>query len=285
MLPSGQLGKALYKARMTDLISISVAGCAGRMGRQLVAAGHKAGHKVSGGAERAGSTALGQDLGSLAGIEALGVAATDVFETALIGANVWIDFTAPEATVMAVSKLKDLNVGAAIIGTTGFSPEQETELKSAARDLAIVKAGNFSLGVNLLEALVQQAAARLGPDWDIEISETHHRHKRDAPSGTALMLGEAAASGRGSTLRALKSDPYDGPDATRVSGQIGFAVTRSGGVIGDHEVTFGSEMETLSLRHTALDRAVFAHGAIKAAEWAVKQQPGYYDMSDVLGLS
>lgn len=285
MLPSGQLGKALYKARMTDLISISVAGCAGRMGRQLVAAGHNAGHRVSGGTELAGSAALGQDLGPLAGVEALGVTATEALEVALPGANVWIDFTVPGATLKAVSMLKAFNVGAAVIGTTGFSPEEEAELESAARDVAIVKAGNFSLGVNLLEALVQQAAARLGPDWDIEISETHHRHKVDAPSGTALMLGEAAAQGRGAAFNALKSAPYDGPEAKRVPGQIGFAVARSGGVIGDHEVTFGSEMEVVSLRHTALDRAVFAHGAIKAAEWAVKQKPGFYDMSDVLGLS
>lgn len=269
---------------MTDQISISVAGCAGRMGRQLVAAGHRAGHKIAGGTEMSGSDALGQDLGTLAGLGALDVSASAELVTALMNADVWVDFTAPSATLNAISQLKAAGVGAAVIGTTGFSDAQEAEILAVADDIAIVKAGNFSLGVNLLEALVAQAAARLGEDWDIEILETHHREKVDAPSGTALMLGAAAASGRGADLSALKSDPYDGPDAKRVPGQIGFSVRRTGGVIGDHEVSFGSDMEVVSLRHTALNRAVFAHGAIKAAEWAVAQPPGLYDMSDVLGL-
>lgn len=254
------------------------------MGRQLVAAAHGAGHKVTGGSEASGSEYLGQDLGRLAGFGDLGVTTTSDLSDAARGADLWIDFTVPAVTLQALKGLTGLGVRAAVVGTTGFSAEQESEIEAAARHLAIVKAGNFSLGVNLLEALVKQAASRLGEDWDIEIAETHHHHKVDAPSGTALMLGAAAADGRGKPLETLKSAPYDGPDAKRVPGQIGFSVKRSGGVIGDHEVSFGSEMEMISLRHVALDRALFANGAIRAAEWVVGQPAGLYDMSDVLAL-
>lgn len=269
---------------MSKQMNIAVAGCAGRMGRQLVSAAHAAGHIVSGGSEAPGAINLGQDIGRLAGMEPSGVLVTDNLELVASGAAAWMDFTVPAATLKALSVLPDLGVRAAVIGTTGFTVAEEQDIAAAASRLAIVKAGNFSLGVNLLEALVRQAASRLGEDWDIEISETHHRHKVDAPSGTALMLGEAAAQGRQRSLSDLRAEPYDGPDAKRDSGQIGFSARRTGGVIGDHEVTLGSEMEVISLRHTALDRAVFAHGAIKAAEWAVEQSPGLYDMSDVLGL-
>ena len=171
-----------------------------------------------------------------------------------------------------------------MIGTTGFSDDEEEAIKKASAKIAIMKSGNYSLGVNLLAALTKMAAARLGADWDIEILETHHRRKVDAPSGTALLLGDAAADGRGSDLSDLRSAPYDGPDAERQSGQIGFAVRRSGGVIGEHEVTFASEMEILSLSHTALDRAVFARGALAAAAWVSTQPPGLYDMGDMLDL-
>ena len=269
---------------MTERLNISVAGAAGRMGRQLIKAAYAAGHQVVGGSEAPASPDIGADLGVLAGLERLGVAATDQITTATSGAGVWIDFTVPGATLSALSALKAAGVRAAVIGTTGFNETQESEIADAARDLAIVKAGNFSLGVNLLEALVKEAAARLGSDWDIEIAEAHHRYKVDAPSGTALMLGEAAAAGRGKPLKDIQSAPYDGPSAKREPGKIGFSVTRTGGVIGDHEVSFGSEMEIVSLRHTALDRAVFAHGAIKAAEWVAMQPSGLYDMSGVLGL-
>ncbi len=269
---------------MTTRLNIAVAGCAGRMGRQLVKAAHEAGHALSGGSEAPGSQYLGRDIGPLAGLDPLGAVAHAGLTEAGKDADVWIDFTAPSATLMALAMLPGLGVKAAIVGTTGFNAADEAQIKTASERLAIVKAGNFSLGVNLLEALVRQAAARLGEDWDIEVLETHHRRKVDAPSGTALMLGEAAADGRGAALSTLRAGPYDGPDAKRVSGQIGFAVRRSGGVIGDHEVTFGSDMEIISIRHTALDRALFAHGAIKAAEWAASQPPGLYDMSDVLGV-
>lgn len=281
---SGQRREALYKAGMTTRLNMAVAGCAGRMGRQLVKAAHEAGHTLSGGSEAPGSDLLGRDLGTLAGLEPLGAAAQAGMTEAGKGADVWIDFTVPAATLLALSALPSLGVKAAIIGTTGFSEAEEGQIKLAAERIAIVKAGNYSLGVNLLQALVRQAASRLQEDWDIEVLETHHNRKLDAPSGTALMLGEAAAEGRGNPLSRLRMGPYDGPDAKREPGKIGFSVRRSGGVIGDHEVTFGSDMEIVSLRHTALDRAVFAHGAIKAAEWVAAQSPGLYDMSDVLGI-
>ncbi|MEM9571185.1 MAG: 4-hydroxy-tetrahydrodipicolinate reductase [Pseudomonadota bacterium] len=269
---------------MTKQLNIAVAGCAGRMGRQLVTAALASGHAVSGGSEAPGSDAIGADIGTLARGNPLGATVSGDVKNAADGAAVWLDFTVPKATLSALKVLPELGVRAAVIGTTGFTAAEDAEIEAAAKVLAIVKAGNFSLGVNLLEALVRQAAARLGEDWDIEIAETHHKHKVDAPSGTALMLGEAAAEGRGQPLRDIRIPPYDGPSAQRLPGQIGFSVRRAGGVIGDHDVTFGSDMELLSLRHIALDRAVFAHGAIKAAEWAAEQAPGLYDMSDVLGV-
>lgn len=270
---------------MTDRLKIAVAGVAGRMGRQLVAAALDNGHSVSGGTEVAGSPFIGKDMGVLAGRESLGIAVRAGINEAASGGDVWVDFTRPQATLTALALAPSAGIKAFVIGTTGFNTPQEEEIKAAAERVTIVKAGNFSLGVNLLEALVRQAAARLGTDWDIEVLETHHRRKVDAPSGTALMLGQAAATGRGATLEALRSGLYEGPDAKREAGKIGFAVRRSGGVIGEHEVTFGSDMELISLSHTALDRSVFAAGAIRAAEWAAQQGPGLYGMDDVLGLT
>lgn len=270
---------------MKHTLKIAIAGSAGRMGRQLVHAAITQKHIITGGSEVVGSQALGQDLGLLAGLAPLDVQAVSNIADAARGAEIWLDFTQPSATIAALEKLPELGVKAAIIGTTGFSETENAQISEAAHHLTIVKAGNFSVGINLLQALVRQAAERLGTEWDIEILETHHRHKRDAPSGTALMLGDAAAQGRGASLNALRAPPYDGPDATRSKGKIGFSVRRSGGVIGDHTVSFGSEYEALSLSHTALDRSVFAQGAITAAEWAVTQAPGLYDMNDVLGFS
>ena len=269
---------------MTKQLNIAVAGCAGRMGRQLASAALASGHSVSGGSEAPGSDLIGTDIGRLVSGDPIGAQVSDDVAKAASGASAWLDFTVPKATLSALQVLPELGVRAAVIGTTGFSEAEEADIAAAAKGLAIVKAGNFSLGVNLLEALVRQAASRLGEDWDIEIADTHHKHKVDAPSGTALMLGEAAAEGRNKPLSDIRAAPYDGPSAKRIPGQIGFSVRRAGGVIGDHDVTFGSDMELLSLRHIALDRAVFAHGAIKAAEWAAEQTPGLYDMSDVLGV-
>ncbi|MGB3626851.1 MAG: 4-hydroxy-tetrahydrodipicolinate reductase [Henriciella sp.] len=269
---------------MTTKLKIAIAGIAGRMGRQLAGAVLEAGHTLCGASEAPASPHIGKDIGELLGRGAVGIHATDDVAAAAEDADVWIDFTRPAATLAALHALEKSSVKAVVIGTTGFDGAAEADIAEAAGDLTIVKAGNFSLGVNLLCALTKRAAESLGEDWDIEVLETHHRRKVDAPSGTALMLGDAAASGRGSDLKTLRAGPYDGPDAKREAGTIGFAVRRSGGVIGQHEVTFASDMEVVSLSHTALDRAVFAHGALAAARWAMRQPAGLYNMDDVLGL-
>jgi len=266
-------------------MDIAIAGIAGRMGRQLARASLEAGHRLVGGTEHDGAPAIGCDLAEFSGAPApLGTPV--VSDPALAGAaaRVWIDFTRPAATLAALTALEGTGVQAVIIGTTGFSSAETNALERHGQRFALVRAGNFSLGVNLLTAVTRIVAARLGPGWDAEILETHHRRKKDAPSGTALMLGEAVATGRGGTLEALQAAPYLGAEAERVAGEIGFAVRRSGGVVGAHEVSFASETEIVTLAHTALDRSVFADGALAAAQWALDQPPGLYDMEDVLGL-
>ncbi len=258
-------------------LKIAIAGIAGRMGQALVSATAGNGFVVAGGSEQPGSAHIGRDIGN-------GVAISDSAARAAVGADVWLDFTTPTATLAALELLKNTKVKAAIVGTTGLAPSHEQQIAEHAKRIAIVKAGNFSLGVNLLLGLVEQAAARLGPDWDVEISEMHHRRKVDAPSGTALMMGEAAATGRGVKLTEVRTPPYDGQPGARKAGAIAFAVTRGGGVIGDHEAKFISDEEILSIGHRALDRAIFAKGALHAARWAAEQKPGLYSMRDVLAL-
>ncbi len=268
---------------MTQL-KMAVAGVAGRMGRQLAAMVIDRGQTLTGGSEVAAAGVFDEDLGTLAGRRALGVWPALGAAEAAAGADVWIDFTRPEATLAALGALEATPVRAVVIGTTGFTPEQDAAIAAAARRVAIVKAGNFSVGINLLQALTRLAASRLGLDWDIEILESHHRLKVDAPSGTAQMLGEAAAAGRGGALSELQAPPYLGPDAARKEGEIGMAVRRAGGIYGEHEVLFGSPRETIRLSHMALDRSVFAEGAVQAAVWAAGQPPGLYGMDDVLGI-
>ena len=199
--------------------------------------------------------------------------------------DVVIDFSTPEASVELARACAARGGPALVIGSTGLSPEQDAEILKAAETVAIVRSGNFSLGVNILIGLVEHAAQRLdAADWDIEVLETHHRKKADAPSGTALMLGEAAASGRGEDLAHVRSPPYDGITGEREPGKIGFASLRAGGVIGEHTVLFASEDETLTLSHSAIDRSLFAKGAVAAAAWVRGRKPGLYDMQDVLGF-
>lgn len=256
-------------------ISIAIAGIAGRMGQALVKCAG-ADLVLVGGSERAGSPALGTDPG--------GWTVSDSAQKAAQSADVWIDFTTPEASLQALELLKLTKVKAAVIGTTGLSPAQEQQIAEHAKRIAIVRDRNFSLGVNLMIGLVEQVAARLKDGWDIEITEGHHRRKVDAPSGTALMIGEAAARGREAKLTDLRVPPYDGQTGPRKDGAIGFSVIRGGGIIGDHDAAFISEEEILSINHRALDRAIFAKGALAAAKWAAGQKPGLYTMRDVLGL-
>ena len=207
-------------------------------------------------------------------------------ETADLGlCDVIIDFSTPDSSVALARMCADRGGPALVIGSTGFSEAQEVELAAAAASVAIVRSGNFSLGVNVLIGLVEQAAQRLDArDWDIEVLEAHHRRKVDAPSGTALMLGEAAAAGRGADLSDLKSPPYDGLTGEREPGRIGFATLRAGGIVGEHTVMFASEDEVVTLSHKAIDRSLFARGAVAAAAWVRKRPPGLYDMQDVLGF-
>ena len=199
--------------------------------------------------------------------------------------DVIIDFSTPEASVELAQACAERGGPALVIGSTGLSPEQDAEILKAADKIAIVRSGNFSLGVNILIGLVEHAAQRLDPrDWDIEVLEAHHRKKADAPSGTALMLGEAAANGRGEDLADVRTAPYDGITGARESGRIGFASLRGGGIIGEHTVLFASEDETLTLSHSAIDRSLFARGAVAAAAWVRSRKPGLYDMQDVLGF-
>jgi len=199
--------------------------------------------------------------------------------------DVVIDFSTAEASVALARQAAERGGPALVIGSTGFTPEQDAEILKAAEKVAIVRSGNFSLGVNILIGLVEHAALRLDArDWDIEVLETHHRRKVDAPSGTALMLGEAAANGRGVDLAAVRGAPYDGVGEPRQTGKIGFASLRAGGVVGEHTVMFASEDEVLTLSHSAIDRSLFAKGAVAAAAWVRNRRPGLYDMQDVLGF-
>lgn len=199
--------------------------------------------------------------------------------------DVVIDFTTAEASVALARAAAERGGPALVIGSTGFTPEQDAEIQAAAEKVAIVRSGNFSLGVNILIGLVEHAALRLDAhDWDIEILEAHHRRKLDAPSGTALMLGEAAASGRGVDLAEVRNPPHDGVGEPREAGRIGFAALRAGGIVGEHTVMFASDDEVLTLSHSAIDRSLFAKGAVAAAAWVRKRRPGLYDMQDVLGF-
>jgi 4-hydroxy-tetrahydrodipicolinate reductase len=268
---------------MTDMRLI-VAGAAGRMGRTLVrVVAETPGVTLAGAIERAGAVEIGRDSGELAGLGPNGVAVTADPVSVFAKADGVLDFTAPAATLGLAELAAQARI-VHVIGTTGLSADDETRIKAAARHAVIVKSGNMSLGVNLLAALVRQAAKALGPDFDIEVLEMHHRHKVDAPSGTALFLGQAAAEGRGIDLGHHSIRARDGQTGPRKRGDIGFATLRGGSVVGKHSVIFAGEGETVELVHTATDRALFARGAVHAALWGRDKKPGLYSMSDVLGL-
>lgn len=265
-------------------IRLLIAGAGGRMGRALVrAATETAGVGVAGAFDAKGSPDIGKDAGELSGVGALRVKIVDDPVPLLRAADAVLDFTAPAATVALAALAADAKL-VHVIGTTGLSAEDEAAIAAAARDTVIVKSGNMSLGVNLLAALTKQVAKALGDEFDIEILEMHHRRKVDAPSGTALLLGQAAAEGRGTYLEKRKVASREGHTGPRRSGDIGFATLRGGTVVGDHSVIFAGPSERIELVHRAEDRAIFANGALAAARWGVRQKPGLYSMADVLGL-
>lgn len=265
-------------------LRVGITGAAGRMGRMLLQAvlDTTDGSVVLHGAvEHDGSAAIGQDAGVLAGRPPCGITVSDDSVQLFATADAVVDFTRPEASVR-FSALAAQGKTIHVVGTTGFSAEDLAALGRAARHTPIIQSYNMSLGVNLLAALVRQAARALDPAWDIEVVEMHHRHKIDAPSGTAILLGRAAAEGRAVDFDAVKAIDRDG---RRPDGAIGFATLRGGDVVGEHAVILAGTGERIELAHRATDRGIFARGALRAALWGRGRPPGLYSMTDVLGLA
>lgn len=267
-------------------MKLAIMGAAGRMGRaiaQIIQENPEC--EIVGGTETEGSSSIGADIGELAGLGKIGVPITSDADAVELFTKVQgiIDFSTPAASVAYADLAAQARI-VHVIGTTGFSKEDEEAVYAASRHARVVKSGNMSLGVNLLAALVKKAAQTLGPEFDIEILEMHHRHKVDAPSGTALLLGEAAAHGRKVALENHAIRVRDGHTGPRNTGDIGFATLRGGDVVGDHTVMFAGGGERIELTHRATDRRLFARGAVLAALWANSQAPGLYSMNDVLGL-
>ena len=264
---------------------VVIAGAGGRMGRTLISAiAATKGMTLAGAVDAPGSAVIGRDAGELAGLGPNGIKVTSDAAALLKNADGLIEFTIPAATLV----LAELTAAAGlvhVIGTTGHSAEEEAIIAKAASRATIVKSGNMSLGVNLLAGLVKQVAKTLNDDYDIEIFEMHHNKKIDAPSGTALMLGRAAAAGRGIDLASHSARGRDGMTGARKPGDIGFASLRGGSNVGEHRVIFAGPAESIELTHRAEDRLIFARGALHAALWARGKKPGLYSMADVLGLA
>jgi 4-hydroxy-tetrahydrodipicolinate reductase len=269
---------------MSDLPGIVITGATGRMGQMLVKTVVQSGKaRLVGAIEREGSEAIGQDIGTLCGLGPLGVFVESDPLPSFARAQAVIDFTAPAAT-LEFAALAAQARAVHVIGTTGMTEAEIEQLAPAALHAVIIRAGNMSLGVNLLTQLTKKVAAALDEDYDIEVIEAHHNQKVDAPSGTALMLGEAAAEGRGVSLKDVSDSGRDGITGARKRGDIGFSAIRGGDIVGEHDVMFAAMGERIILRHIASDRSVFARGALKAALWGQDKSPGQYDMIDVLGL-
>ncbi len=269
---------------MSEMPGIVITGASGRMGQMLISevlASEKA--RLIGVLEREGHEWVGKDLGEAMGRNPLDVPVLDDPLEAFREAQAVIDFTLPEASV-AHAKIAAQARLVHVIGTTGLSPEHLDVFDAAARHATVIRAGNMSLGVNLLVQLTKRVAEALDEEFDIEVVEAHHRHKVDAPSGTALMLGEAAAEGRRVKLDAVADRGRDGITGARETGHIGFSAIRGGDVVGEHDVIFAAPGERIVLRHLATDRRIFARGALKAALWGQGKGPGSFDMMDVLGL-
>jgi 4-hydroxy-tetrahydrodipicolinate reductase len=265
-------------------MDIGIVGCAGRMGRMLIGEVlDSEGCRLAGAIERPGSDAVGRDAASLVGREPVGVPVGDDPLPLFATAQAVIDFTSPDATA-DFAELAAQGKVVHVIGTTGLGPDHEAAIARAARHAPIIRAANMSLGVNLLVELVRQVAAALDERFDIEIAEMHHRHKKDAPSGTALALGQAAAEGRQVALEEAAVRGRDGLTGERAPGAIGFAALRGGDVVGEHTVVFAGPGERVELTHKAADRAIFARGAVRAALWGYGKPPGLYGMREVLGL-
>jgi 4-hydroxy-tetrahydrodipicolinate reductase len=269
---------------MGDLPGLVITGASGRMGQTLIQLATDSDRiRLVACVERAGHAWIGQDVGVAMDGAPLGVTVTDDPLEAFALAQAVVDFTAPDATVEFAALAAQARA-VHVIGTTGLEAAHLAKIEAASHHAVIVRAGNMSLGVNLLVRLTQKVAAALDADWDVEIVEAHHRMKVDAPSGTALMLGAAAAEGRGVSLDDARVSGRDGITGARGRGTIGFSAIRGGDVVGEHDVIFAGMGERIVLRHLATDRAIFARGALRAAIWGQGRKPGQYDMMDVLGI-
>lgn len=265
-------------------MKIGIVGCGGRMGRMLVhAVLNTGGVSLSGGTEQRGDEAVGRDLAELVGGTACGRHVGSDPEPLFASSDAVIDFTSPSATALH-SRLAVRHGTALVVGTTGLGVEENESLSAAAEAVPVVVGANMSVGVNLLLGLTRQVAAILGDDYDVEVVEMHHRHKVDAPSGTALALGHAAAVGRGTSLDSVSQRVRDGQIGSRARGAIGFATLRGGDVVGEHTVIFAGDGERIELTHRATSRTIFAQGAVRAAKWTEGRPPGLYSMRQVLGL-
>jgi 4-hydroxy-tetrahydrodipicolinate reductase len=266
-------------------LRIAVTGAAGRMGKTLIEAIANAdGCKLSAAIERPGSSLVGVDAGELAGLGKNGVIVSSDLQTVIDQFDLLIDFSVPAAT-LANAKICGANGKKIVIGTTGFTPEQKTELLASVDSVAACMASNYSTGVNVCFKLLDIAARVLSEDYDVEIVEAHHRHKIDAPSGTALSMGEVVAKALGRNLREVAVYGREGQTGARKSETIGFATVRAGDIVGDHTVMFAADGERVEITHKASSRMSFARGAVRAANWLGAQQPGLYSMQDVLGLN
>ena len=275
----------VFEDKMENKLKLCILGASGRMGSTIISEVLESKrlilHSVS---EMKDHKWIGRDIGQILYGKDNSVTVSENLDESLKEIDAVIDFTQPDNTVHCSDICASLGV-AHIIGTTGFNDKQENEILASSKKIPIVKAGNMSLGINMVEKLVEKVAKSLDLDFDVEILEMHHRNKVDSPSGTALMLGQSVSKGRGKKLSDLASYNREGITGAREKGRIGFASLRGGGVIGEHEVIFTSENEKISIKHEALSRNIFANGAIKAAIWAVGKDPGLYSMSDVLGIN
>ncbi len=263
---------------------IAIPGAAGRMGRNLIDACRRSdGLTVGVATERSGHDLIGSDAGVVAGVGEIGVAISDDLERVVDRFDVLIDFTVPAAALahLAICRRHGKRM---VIGTTGFSDEQKRQIAAAAAEIGVVFAPNMSVGVNLCLKLLDMAARVLGDDVDIEIIEAHHRHKVDAPSGTALRMGEVVAAALGRDLKACAVYGREGITGPRERNSIGFETIRAGDIVGDHTVMFAAEGERVEITHKASSRMTFANGAVRAENWLQQQPAGLYDMQDVLGL-
>jgi 4-hydroxy-tetrahydrodipicolinate reductase len=266
------------------MIRVAVFGATGRMGQTLCRLiAESADLQLAGAATEPGHASIGQDAGHIAGVRSLGVVLTDNASAAVADCQVAIDFTLPVAVPVNVAACVASGT-ALVMGTTGLSAEQHATLEQAAAHIAIVYGRNMSIGVNVLTELVRLASRGLGADYDVEITEAHHRNKLDAPSGTALQLGETVARERGTSLQASAVYDRQTRSAPRPPGSIGFTSIRAGSIVGDHTVMLAADEEIIEIKHRALDRAAFARGALRAARWVVDQPAGQFSMNDVLGL-